>query len=444
MIPVPPGQRRPRAPRIAAALVGALTLLLTGCAGGYVDPAPAPYERAPRDLQASISYAMWDRNQLPAIEQTIEAFHEEYPGIEVTVDITPFAQYFTKLKTQATSGVLPDVFWLNARNLELYASHGKLVPITGAVEAGDIDPAAYPRPLVDLYTHDDVRYAVPKDFDTIGLWVNKRIFERAGVPLPGPDLTWEQVRDLGVRISAALGAEGVHGVASDLGDSQSSYYNTVLQAGGEVFADGRSGLDTPAGRAGIGFWRDLITSGASPTFPQLVDSPAQERFLGGRLGMMIGGSWFRAGLSADEADDVLALPLPRGERAATVVHGLGNVVAASSPEQQAAQAFQVFLAGDRAQRILGDSGAAIPARTGTQDGFVGSLPPGANLRSFVDSLAYARPLPVGRKTDEWDAAERALLPDVFSGARTVDEVLPELAGRVDEILAEQAAEAADE
>lgn len=429
---------------VVAAIAAATAMLLTGCSSAYVDPAPAPYERAPKDLKASITYAMWDRKQLPAVQKSIEAFNRHHPGIEVTVDVTPLSSYWTKLQTQASSGTLPDVFWMNAEYFELYASHGKLAPITGAVQAGDLDPAKYPQQLVDLYTSDGVRYGLPKDYDTIGLWVNTTLFREAGLPVPGPDMTWEQFQGTATLISQRLGPQGVHGAAGDLSSNQSTYVNTVFQAGGTVIdADHRSGMDTPQAHAGIQFWRDLMTSGASPTFPQLVDSSAESRFTSGRLAMYIDGSWYRSGMDDELARDVVVLPLPRGEKRATAIHGVANVVAASSEHQQAAQAFQNFLGSEEAERILGAEGSVIPAHEGTQDGFVDSLPPEAGLQSLVDAVEYAQPLPASLHTSQWANVEAELLPEIFSGSRTADEVLPELAQRVDRILAEEKEEHRD-
>jgi multiple sugar transport system substrate-binding protein len=46
-----------------------------------------------------------------------------------------------------------------------------------------------PEALVKLYTYDGKHYGVPKDFDTIGVFYNKKIFKDAGVELPTADWT---------------------------------------------------------------------------------------------------------------------------------------------------------------------------------------------------------------------------------------------------------------
>lgn len=421
----------------ALAMMSAVALTAAACSGGGSGPSSSAEYAAPdSDLSATITYGLWDQNQVPAIEESIEAFNELYPNVTVNLSVTPFSEYWTKLQTQASSDTLPDLFWMNGPNIQLYALNDKIEPITGAVDAGDIDPTKYPESLVDLYTVGDVNYGVPKDFDTIGVWVNKDLFERAGVELPSADWTWEDFQSTAAEISTALADEGSYGGAGGM-DGQTTYYNTIVQAGGEVVDGDTSGYSSPESQAGVQFWTDLIASGGSPTMAQLTDTSADQWFTSGKLAMYWGGSWFRSALTdVPFADSVDALPLPQGDEQATVIHGVSNVVAAASENKQAAQALQVFLAGEEAQRAQGEFGSIMPAYEGTQEAFVDSLPQ-ANLQVFVDAVDYSRPLPVSANTSAWNALESELLPQAFSGERPVAEVTEELAEQMDEALAEE-------
>lgn len=428
----------------ALAAAAALSLVLAACSGGTSDGGgggggeeeSGSWTAPDADLEASITYGVWDANQVPAIEENIAAFNEEYPNIEVNVNVTPFGEYWTKLQTQASSDTLPDLFWMNGPNFQLYAANGQLDPITEVVEAGAIDPANYPASLNDLYTLDDVQYGVPKDFDTIGVWTNTVLFEQAGVPLPEADWTWEDFQSAAVAISQALSAEGIYGAAGGM-DGQTTYYNTILQAGGTVIDGAESAYDTPEAAAGIGFWTELIESGGSPTIEQLTDTTADQWFTSGKLAMYWGGSWFRGALTDSPfVDDIQVLPLPQGEEQAVVIHGVSNVVPAASANKQAAHALQAFLADEEAQRQQGDLGAVIPAFAGTQDAFAESMP-NANLQVFLDAVEYSQPLPVSGNTAAWNALEADLLPQAFSGERPVEDVLAELAEGMDAALAEE-------
>jgi multiple sugar transport system substrate-binding protein len=434
----PSAARRSPTGRVASgvALGLGVALLATGCAGASGPAESGEYAAADSDLSASITYGVWDKNQVAAIEENIEAFNEVYPDIEVTVNVTPYSEYWTKLQTQGSSNTLPDLFWMNGPNIGLYASNDQIEPITGAVDAGDIDPANYPESLVDLYTIDDVQYGVPKDFDTIGIWANTALFEKAGVAVPEGDWTWDEFQSTAADISAALSAGGEYGAAGGM-DGQTTYYNTVFQAGGEVIDGDTSAYDTPETQAGIQFWTDLIASGGSPSIQQLTDTTADQWFTSGKLAMYWGGSWFRSALTDTAlAEDVTVLPLPIGEEQATVIHGVSNVVAAASKNKQAAQALQVFLASEEAQQAQGDAGAMIPAYTDTQTAFTASMPD-ANLQVFLDAVEYSKPLPVSNNTAVWNALETDLLPQAFSGDEPVADITEELAEKMDAALAEE-------
>jgi multiple sugar transport system substrate-binding protein len=390
------------------------------------------------DLKATLTYAVWDQNQVAAIKANLKGFNKQYPNVTVNVDVTPWGTYWTKLQTEASSGTLPDLFWMNGPNFQLYAANGKIEPITSQISSGAIDPANYPPALNAMYSLDKVQYGVPKDFDTVAVWVNKALFAKAGVDLPKPDWTWADFQNLGKEISQKLKANGEYGAAAGM-DGQTTYYDTIFQAGGDVIsADGKtSGYDSAAAQAGIKFWTDLIASGASPSMAQLAETGADQWFLSGKLAMYQGGDWFRAALIGSKIEkDVTVVPLPKGKVQATVIHGVSNVVAASSQNKEAAQALQAYLASEPAQQQQGDMGAVIPAFNGTQQGFVKSMP-GADLQVFLDELDYAKPLPISKNTAAWNALETKLLPDAFSGAKPVADVMNELAAQMDQALAKE-------
>lgn len=423
---------------LGALVLTSVALVAAACSGGPGNDAQGSGEYAApaEDLTATITYGLWDQSQVPAIESSLEGFKEKYPNITVNLSVTPFSEYWTKLQTQASSDTLPDVFWMNGPNIQLYALNGKLEPLTGAIEAGDVDTANYPESLVDLYTVKDVSYGVPKDLDTIGVWINKELFQRAGVRVPEGDWTWSDFQSTASQISTALAAEGVYGGAGGM-DGQTTYYDTIFQAGGDVIDGDASGYAGEGAQEGIQFWTDLIASGGSPTMAQLIDTSADQWYTSGKLAMYWGGSWFRSALTdVPFVDSVDVLPLPQGKEQATVIHGVANVVAAASKNTQAAQALQVYLASKEAQQAQGDFGSVIPAFTGTQGSFGESLPQ-ANLQVFLDAVEYARPLPVSANSAAWNAFEAELLPQAFSGERPVAEVTAELAEKMDEALAKE-------
>jgi multiple sugar transport system substrate-binding protein len=419
----------------ALAIVGAAALL-AGCstaagthsdAEGYTPPA--------KDLKAEITYGVWDQTQVEAIKANIAGFNEEYPNITVNVNVTPWGDYWTKLQTQGSSATLPDLFWMNGPNFQLYASNGMFEPITSQIDGGYIDPADYPKALVDLYTFDGVNYGVPKDFDTIAVWYNKALFAKAGVEEPKAGWSWDDFHQKAKAISDALSKDGIYGVAATT-EGQAGYYDTILQAGGEVIsADGtKTGYGTPQAAEGIKFWADLIADGSSPDVKQLSDTPGLTWFTSGKAAMYQSGSWQRnAMVDSDVKNDVQVVEMPTGDKQATIIHGVTNVVSAKSKNKQAAQALQTYLASEKAQAQQGELGAVIPAFNGTQQAFVDSIPQ-YNLQVFLDAVEYSHPYPVSQNTSAWAGIEGELILKALSGEMTVDAVNQQLATKVQALL----------
>lgn len=395
---------------------------------------------SPDDMEATISYALWDSNQVAAVEKNIADFNKTYPNVEVRINLTPWGDYWTKLQTQASTGTLPDVFWMNGPNFQYYAANGALEPIDALIDSGDFDSSKYPAGLNELYTYDGAQYGVPKDIDGLGVWYNKAILEEAGVAVPTDDWTWEDFQTAAKTVSDNLKDQGIYGVVPELGDGQNCYYNTILQAGGYVLSpDGQqSGFDDPDSIKGLQFWTDLIANGSSPTLEQLADTLPNQYFQSSKAAFLWSGTWMAGELSeaANAADiDVAPLPIGPAGRGATI-HGLASVVSAQSKNLAAAQAFQAYLGSEEAQMTQGQLGGVNPAFEGTSEAYVQSVP-NFNMQAMLDSAEYATPLPVSRNSAVWYQYEKDLLPDAFSGNRPVEEVAQELADRMNAALAEE-------
>jgi multiple sugar transport system substrate-binding protein len=423
-----------RKPLVGLAVAAAAAIALSGCSTGSESPSTDP-----ADVSGEITYAFWDPNQEPAVDSMIAAFEEQYPDVTVTKSVTPFAQYWTTLQTQASSNTLPDVFWMNMPYFQLYASNGQLEPIDDLVESGQIDLSAYPENLTSFYNFDGAQYAVPKDADTGAMWINTALLERAGVAMPSEDWTYDDYREIAAQVTTALGGEGVFGTAFYL-FGQPTYYNSVFAYGGSVITDDgtASGWEEPGSIEGLQIWRDLVADGSSPTVQQLSETLADQWFLSGQAAMFpsIAGASVALVGSAPDVADYTAFPLPQGTQQATVGHALSNVVSAGSQNKAAARAFQAYLASEEAQLLQSESGVTLSAYAGTSDAFVESYPD-LGLQAFVDAVDYSFPYPASKATDAWSGGEGAIFAQMVAGDITAEEAATQLADAMNAALAEE-------
>ncbi|MGM7679013.1 ABC transporter substrate-binding protein [Microbacterium sp. A94] len=418
----------------------AAAVLLTGCAaGGSTGSAEVDTSTNPADVGGEVSYAIWDVNQQAGMEALIEDFNKTYPNVDVSVEVTAYGQYFTKLQTQGSSGTLPDVFWMNGPNFQLFASNGMLAPLAPLEEAGMVDAADYPPAMNELYSLDGEMYGIPKDFDTIAVFYNREILERAGLEEPTSDWTWDDYHAMAKQISDTLGSEGIVG-AGDNYDNQPMVYPAILGNGGFIIEDGKSGYDDPKTIEALEFWTEMVADGSMLTPAQNADTAGTQRFMNGQAGMVWSGTWQVGPLLDSVVKDkigVVELPLaPTGDRQ-TVIHGIGNVMSAKAAGDAASQAFLAYLGSEEAALIQAELGIANPAFNDTQQAWVASAPD-YTLETFLNAATdYAQPYPVSKNTSAWNKLETELLPEAFSGDRPVAEVAKDLAEQMNQALAKE-------
>lgn len=378
--------------------------------------------------KVTLQYAIWDKNQQPAMDKIIDAFEDDHPSITIETQLTPFKDYWTKLQTAMKGGSGPDVFWMNGPNFKLYAANDQLEPL-------DVDASSYSQALVDLYTLDKTTYGAPKDFDTIGVWYNTELFDAAGVEYPSEGWTWDDYRNIAEELTDK--DAGVWGSAAALNDQQ-NYYNTIAQAGGEVISsDGTStGYGSPEALTGIGFWVDQIKNGVSPTQQQMIDTSPEDMFTSGKVAMYWSGSWSAVAYHDNKAiaDHVNVAPLPKGPTGnQSVIHGLANVVNSASAHKDAAKEFALFASGEEAAEIQAEAGAVIPAYNDTQKTWVESMPD-YNLQVFIDAMDTAVPYPASQNTAAWTSIQDQTLSQVWALALDPKKGLESLATKMQTAL----------
>ncbi|MEV6490706.1 sugar ABC transporter substrate-binding protein [Actinoplanes sp. NPDC051633] len=411
--------------RIGTAVLSAVALALAGCSGDDGEGGSDPNEKV------TLSYAVWDQTQKPAMEELAKAFTASHPNITIDIQLTPWEGYWTKLKAAATGGAAPDVFWMNGPNFQLYASNGVI-----KANPEQVDTSVYPKGLADLYTFEGKSYGLPKDMDTVGVWYNKSLFDAKKVPYPKDGWTWADFQDAAAKLTDP--GKKIFGTAAPLSSFQEYQYNTIAQAGGFVISpDGKkSGYDDPKTIAGLKFWTDLIANKHSPDLKTMTDTAPLQLFEAGKIAMYWGGSWNVAEFGDKPIKDKIDVaPLPTGEKQATIIHGVANVVGAKTQHPDQAWEFVKYLGSKPAADILGKKGP-IPAYNGTQSDWVKAHPEW-KLQTFLDEVAYAVPYPVSKNTAAWNEAELTHLTKAWNGEQPVDQAAAELAKAMNDLLAKE-------
>ena len=378
-----------------------------------------------------IHYAFW-HGALEEFYNSCKAdFEAAHPGVKIILEPTSWDEYWTKLEAAATGGSIADVFHMNGVNIKKYADGGVLMPLDEQIAKSDVDLANYPPAMNEMYNFRGMQYGIPMDYDTVGLWYNKTLFDQAGIAYPTSEWTWDDM----IAAAKAINALGddIYGIAANY-EEQQGFYNTVYAYGGWFVDDEKFGFNDENTRAGIQCWVDLMKMGVSPSEQSLEENPAYLQFMAGKLGMIFSGDWVvadytSADSSVSEVIDVTELPLmPNGKRA-SVIHGKANCISVDTKHPEEAFAWVAYLAGAEANEKLGPMGVTITSYLAYSDRFFDAYPQ-YNMKIYSKAAAeYSYVYPSALNT-EWTTVMWEELVKAFGLQISVDEACDNIMTRL--------------
>ncbi|MDG2477153.1 MAG: extracellular solute-binding protein [Phycisphaerales bacterium] len=339
------------------------------------------------------------------VESSLRAFEVAHPGIRVQrINPGDSGQFFTKLQTMMAAGDPPDVFYMDYARLPVYVREGQLVDIEDmAAEQGGLDLSDFYGPPVDAFRWDGQQtgqgqlWGVPKDFTTLGFYVNMDLLRQAGIERPSTDWTWDEF------ITAARAVGEIDGVTGAEVVTWPFVLRAILWSEGvDVVGDDWNDLrvtdpDVRAVLERLRRWRYDERHTLAAAEAEGVDPSSL--FLTGRIGM-VGpfGRWvvpsFRSIAAAGDPGGFEwdFLPLPRGREHANVIATVAWSMASGSEHPDEAFELLRWLVSEDIQAEQSRLGLAIPTRRSVaeSDAFINASVPPANDRAFLDEVAVAR------------------------------------------------------
>lgn len=259
-----------------------------------------------------------------AFQALISSFQEKHPTIKIKVISIPFSDYETRLRTEIVAGNVPDIMTIDSPNLALYAESNVLLSLNDWMHTeGNIEDI--PEATLKGLTYKDELFLAPIAESGIALFYNKKIFEKAGVPVPSSDptkpLTWEQVLELAKKLNNP--EEGIYGIdpAQGFSDGEGPAYfkiPLIWQFGGDILDEDATTatgfLNSEKSLEAYRFFQTLYQEEKVASI-ELPESP----FENGHLAMVIFGSWALKELEMNRPDfklgeDFGVAPLPVAEK----------------------------------------------------------------------------------------------------------------------------------
>ncbi len=393
-----------------------------------------------------------DGNEGDVLRDLLDRFEEEHPGITVEIDVVAYADLDAVLQPQVEAGgsEAPDMARVTntARYRDFYLD---MTPYLS-------DPAYWEASFADAVLDSfrragrDGIFGFPTQFTVTGPFINRTLFEQAGVDVPSDVMdepTWADWEAAATEVAEITGVP--YAIAIDL--SGHRVWGPALSMGATFLnEDGSFTVDSPGFRAVADMivgWHEKEITPLSVWIESGGGSYASARpeFVNGQLVMYMSGSWQLAGFASDIGDsfDWDAVPNPYGEGGSTGIPG-GAVLAAMSSTEHPEEVTMVmeYLA---SEEILAEFTARtlfIPGHVGIAAAGVDYVTDDPNVMQALNTFLAEVPKlseeayglqysPIGGTLN---VGIRDRLSQVIVGELTLDEAIERLQEEVDAAFAE--------
>jgi len=178
-------------------------------------------------------------------------------GTTIDGEFLAWADYWPKLATQTAGANAPDIIQMDYRYIVEYAKRGAIAPLDSFVGAG-LKLDDFDEDQIEGGKVDGKLYGISLGANSVALIVNKAAFEEAGVELPGPSTTYDDLK----KMAEAFNAKGTMKVSQDGSGVEPALENWLRQRGKALYtADGKAGFDAADLTEWFQMWNDMRDAG---------------------------------------------------------------------------------------------------------------------------------------------------------------------------------------
>lgn len=310
-----------------------------------------------------------------AVNAAAEAFSKK-EGVKVEVIVA--SDLNQQLSQGFASGKPADVFYLSTDAMAGYAANGSLEAYGDKLSHKD---DFYPA-LVKAFTLDGKSYGAPKDFSTLGLVINKKFWDEAGLTESDYPKDWPALKEIAKKLTSG----------NRVGLSTSSEYQRLgsfmAQAGGELVTDGKATANSQENIEALTYVKELLSEGCFKFASELGAGWAGEAFGQEKCAVTIEGNWIQGALTNDFPDvDAVFVELPEGPGGkGTMQYSNAWGMAADSRNKGTALKFIEYLTTPEQQMEFAKGFGVMPSLSTAEDSWKKEYPA---MEAFITGATYA-------------------------------------------------------
>lgn len=294
------------------------------------------------------------------VRDGIATFEQQHPNIKVSLQLIP-GDYATKMRANVASGNVPDVFYIQPPMAQEYVTGGKLLNLSPYLAKDNISASSYYDSLLAPFDcADGTVFGVPKDWNSLGLFYNKSLLQKAGVDTSNiTSWTWDDLK------SAAQKATKGGVVGLSLPADASRWGAFLFANGGKILANNgqQAAFNSDQGVSAMQFYAGFVKNGSAKRPSDMGAGWDGDAFGQQKAAMTFEGGWmipFMSQTFPKVQYNIAPLPkAPDGSRGnLTFTNAWGASAGTKHPE--AAWEFIKFMTGQAYQSTVMKSGFALP------------------------------------------------------------------------------------
>lgn len=258
-------------------LVTAAILLLsfTGCGKQDKDADKVPAQEQTSTVEnkdsstkaenIELRMAWWGSNtRHEKFNKILDMYEAQNPNVKVIREYAGWADYWSKLATQAAGGNVPDIPGFVMMTIEEYAKKGVTMPLDDYVTSGKINLSDWSKAIIDSGRVDGKLHMISAGVTAASVFVNVDMIKRVGMESPKFDMDLKEFSDYCKELQKKLPPNTY--AVSDAGRWDLSFESFLRQKGKEISSDGGKtlGFTKEDFIEYQKYWDDLRKAGATP------------------------------------------------------------------------------------------------------------------------------------------------------------------------------------
>ncbi|MFB2598694.1 ABC transporter substrate-binding protein [Herbiconiux sp. P17] len=396
----------------------ATAIALTACSGGGTD--------ASSGSDNSMGWSIWvsGTEDQAAWQKVADTVATENDGLTLNIQGAPFTDYWTKLRTQLSTGSAPCIVTLQSLRAANYTD--VILPLDDLVKSNDVDLSEFDQTALDGMTVDGKLYALPYDTGPVLMFYNKDMFDAAGVTEPAAGWTTDEFEAAG----AALKAQGKTLFAPTVEDM---YLQSLVLGynGGRVISEDGS-LDATNAKFADGLdWINSLVEQGYATQASAESTADEGAFANGQVATYIDGPWSLLNQKGVVPFNLGVVTIPRGDSPASgFAAGSGFGISKECADPDKAFAAIQTMTSEPVLESLAAAGRAFPSRTAAQASWFEA----ADIPGVDEVMATAQegsvPLPGNKDSDQLNNLFAQYAIQAINGQSSGADVLQEISSQL--------------